>query len=425
MESGRRDALLVAEVRINSTLQNKRWPLTASLGYFAGLGLPAVAGVSKGGIVATATSAFFTSTLQTVLTSLALLSAVTYLLIAPQLQRRARGRTLDRSLFKAYRRFVDPLFLDGLHEFEGIGWSQGQTVLACPRPEVGWRTREISFRVNRSQYSFDSLQQAGMPAFESRNVEEGYKQFRDSVFPTQFRDDAVRLMLVRRPSSFTDALQLRLDLQTTCWSQLQYFWQQIATPENKPALYTAALEADPIPYPTSLALHLLVFSSEGALLLTQVHSAKANDHPKTWACSIGEQLAPEDVASLDEDCAQKWVVRALHEEMSIEQGEYDAEQIRFLALTFEGDIANLAFVCAVHLRLSKEDVTTRLRTTNRLDNEFNAIDFIGLDSVPRELVSPSREYHPSTGIRMVYAYLHERGQNALRRSLAHELHLRV
>jgi len=111
--------------------------------------------------------------------------------------------------------------------------------------------------------------------------------------------------------------------------------------------------------------------------------------------------------------------------LSVDHGEYDPEQIRFLALTFEGDIANLALVCAVHLRLSQEDVTARLRTSNRMDNEFNAIEFINLDTVPSELISPSRIYHPSSGVRMLYAYMHERGQHDLRRSLARELRLPV
>ncbi len=425
MPSGRRDALVVAEGRAYRALHDKRWPLNASLGYLAGLGVPAVPEVSRLGLSAAATSTFFTSPLQTILTSLALVSVFVYVLIAPILQKRAARRTLDRSLFGAYGKFVDPLFLDQNHELEGIGWGKGQTVLACPRPQLGWHTREIRFRVNRSQYSFQDLQQAGFPALKGRNLAEEYEHFRDQVFPVQFGSDAEKWMLVRRPRSFTDDLGLRLDLQMTCWSQLQFFWQQIATPESKPALYSAALDSDPIPYPTSFCLHLLVFSSEGALLLTQTHSSKTNDYPGAWACSIGEQLASEDLASLDQDCAQKWVIRALHQELSIEEGEYDPEQIRFLALTFEGDIANLAFICAVHLRLPQEDVTARLRTSNRPDNEFGAIEFISLDSVPNELVSPSRVYHPSTGIRMVYAYLHERGQNDLRRSLARELHLQV
>jgi isopentenyldiphosphate isomerase len=425
MPSGRQDSLVVAEGRVRKALHEKRWPLNASLGYFAGLGVPAVPEVSRLGLSAVVTSTFFTSPLQTTLTSLAVVAVFAYVVIAPILQTRAARMTLDRHLLAAYGKHVDPLFLDQNHELEGIGWGKGQTVLACPRPELGWPTREIKFRVSRSRYSFESLEQAGFPALQGRNLTEEYEHFRDQVFPTQFESDEEKYMLVRRPRSFTDDPELRLDLQATCWSQVQFLWQQIATPENKPMLYSAALDNDPIPYPTSFCLHLLVFSSEGALLLTQAHSSKTNDYPRVWACSIGEQLATEDLASLDQDCAQKWVIRALHEELSIEEGEYDPEQIRFLALTFEGDIANLAFICAVHLRLTKEDVTARLRTSNRPDNEFSAIEFISLDSVPSELVSPSRVYHPSTGIRMVYAYLHERGQNDLRRSLARGLRLPV
>jgi hypothetical protein len=304
MPSGRQDSLVVAEGRVRKALHEKRWPLNASLGYFAGLGVPAVPEVSRLGLSATVTSTFFTSPLQTTLTSLAVVAVFAYVVIAPILQTRAARMTLDRHLLAAYGKHVDPLFLDQNHELEGIGWGKGQTVLACPRPELGWPTREIKFRVSRSRYSFESLEEAGFPALQGRSLTEEYEHFRDQVFPTQFESDEEKYMLVRRPRSFTDDPELRLDLQATCWSQVQFLWQQIATPENKPMLYSAALDNDPIPYPTSFCLHLLVFSSEGALLLTQAHSSKANDYPRVWACSIGEQLATEDLASLDQDCAR-------------------------------------------------------------------------------------------------------------------------
>ena len=134
-------------------------------------------------------------------------------------------------------------------------------------------------------------------------------------------------------------------------------------------------------------------------------------------------MASEDIDNLSQDCAQNWVHRALDEELSVAPSE--AEGIRFLALSFEGDIANFAMIGVVHLRLSQHDVMARLRTTNRLDNEFSAIEFISVDQIPGELVAPSREFHPSSGLRLMYAYLHVRGQFALRRELAKELRTRL
>ena len=60
MPSGRRGTLVVAEGRIGKALHDKRWPLNASLGYLAGLGVPAVPEVSRLGLSAAATSTFFT-----------------------------------------------------------------------------------------------------------------------------------------------------------------------------------------------------------------------------------------------------------------------------------------------------------------------------------------------------------------------------
>jgi len=420
-----RDGLLVAEANVNAFLRRTRWPLTASLGYFAGLGVPTLTGVSASDGIARVAETFFASPLQTSLTVLALLAALTYGLVAPALVRRASRRTLDRGLLNEFRRFVDPLFLDAEHELEGVAWGQGQTILACPRPEVGWSTTDVAFRLIPARYDFSVLERMPLPGLRTAPLAHGYREYLKDVYPQQYGYDNDKLMLARRPHSFTDDMQLRLEIQVTQWSQLQYFWQCVVTDETKPALYAAALDSDRIPFPNSLCLHLLVFSADGALLLTQTHSGKANDYPGSWACSVGEQLSTEDVLTLDQDCAQKWVTRALHEEVAVEPGEYDPRQIRFLALTFEGDIANMAMVCAVHLSLSQEDVAARLRTANRLDNEFSSIEFVDIESVPRELVCPSRAYHPSTGIRMVYAYLHQRGQNALRRGLARELGLRA
>ena len=377
--------------------------------------------MSDATIVATLDATFFASPVQTALTIAALVCVTVYCVVGPILSKRSARRTLDRALLAAYPDFVDPLFVDHAHQLEGIGWGTGQTILACPLPQDGWSTGDISFRVNRSPYSFASLQGTALPGIDGQALARDYERFVTEEFPQQFASDEAKWMLVRRPRSFTEDLGVTLELQRTSWSQLQFFWQKVVSADTKPFLYTSLLRGDSIPFPSSLCAHVIVFSADGRVLLTRAHASKRNDYPGYWACSIGEQLATEDIASLDDDCARRWVTRSLREELAVDQTEFDAAQIRFLALTFEGDIANLAMVCSVHLHLSAADVDARLRTVNRVDNEFGAIDFIEVDRIPEEMVNPSRTYHPSTGIRMVYAYLSQRGQHSLRKRLAVEV----
>ncbi len=209
----------------------------------------------------------------------------------------------------------------------------------------------------------------------------------------QYASDGEKWALELRPTSFSDSIAIRLNVVPGKWSQCQFFWQQVVSSESLPALYAAAIAPGALPYPNSLCLHLVVYSNEGMVLLTRAHSAKLNDYPLSWACSIGEQLASEDISNLSQDCAQKWVHRALDEELSIAPSEVD--EIRFLALTFEGDIANFAMLGVAHLRLSQHDVMARLRTTNRLDNEFSAIEFISVDEIPSGLIALVPRVPPS------------------------------
>ena len=423
MSASFRDTALAIEYRLHTGLRRHRAPLNVAGGYAAGLGVPAIHEVGRDGIVEAVRGAFFATSFQSGLSLLAILVGVFYGAVGPWLHHRAAHRTLDRAIFAAFRQYVDPLFLDGPGGMEGLGWGRGQTILPCPRPEAGWASQEVQFRINRAQYDFRQLDSAGLPSLAGRKIADEYDAYRTEEFPRKFAYDAERWAVRLRPTSFSDSIAIRLDVVRTSWSQCQFFWNNVVSPTTLPDLYGAAQSSAVLPYPNSLCLHLVVFSSEGLLLLTRAHGAKTDDYPLSWACSVGEQVSSDDLDNLDDDCAQKWVSRALWEELAIVKTE--ANEGRFLALTYEGNNSNMAMVCVVQLRLSADDVVARLATTNRLDNEFSEVEFVPIDIIPQELAKPSREYHPSTGLRMMYAFLHVRGQHALRRELARELGIRL
>lgn len=408
------DQVSAVERKINAILVKHRWPLNASLGYVVGLGLPAVPGALKTGL-GPVSEALFSSPWLTLVTSSALLIVAVYGVIGPIIAWRLSRDTLDGRLLKTFSRFVDRVFQSPDIELEGIAWGKGQTYLACPTPDVGWRSTEIALNATGPAYSFEDLR-AAIPALADRDLEAEYRTFAAGRFKEQFTEDRTRLLLTRRPRSFSDDLQLRLGLRPVKWSQLQFFWQEVCTPELLPQLVHSAFTLPHNPFPSSLCLHLVVVTRDDQVLLTKAHSSKSNDYPSSWACSVGEQLDPDDVGN-DQDGALAWVRRALFEEMSVDPATIESEDVSFLSLTLEGDICNFAMIASVKLRDTAESLAQRFRTVTRRDNEFSAVEFISIDDIPGEMVRPSRVYHPSTGIRMAYAYIHLRGQSALRRAL--------
>lgn len=160
---------------------------------------------------------------------------------------------------------------------------------------------------------------------------------------------------------------------------------------------------------------------------------------KGWAVSLGEQLSvkdlgfPDDVnENIDEagdiaipegipngDCAARWICRALKEELGIEEGSsfYDVDKARFVALNLEGDRPNLALCCILRLNVDHDSLRDRIRNNTRKDYEFDDDDFIDIDKIPEEMFKGGRPrksdgkilpYHPSSHIRMAYAFMFSR-----------------
>lgn len=405
---------LAHEERLLRRLDSTKWALAAASGYLGGQALAVFPGIKSLGFWGAVGEVFLATPIHVTFTLLALLAVGVWWPLRAWLHRRASRRTIDHELFSGFARHTDSS-LKG-HQLEGIAWGLGQTVLACPRPQLGWKTSEISFTVERYPYDFQALQ----AKMDGRELQGEFETFRTGEFTEQFTRDAERLMITKRPSAFTDNEGVRLAMRYTSWSRLQFFWQRLVSNETRARLVDMAFDDELIEFPNTLTLHLVVQTRDSKILLTQAHRLKANDYPESWACSLGEQLDPSDVANLSRDCAAVWVRRTLQEELSIYDEECDLNQTRFLALTLEADVINYAFICIAPVNLTAETLRARLSVSSREDVEFSDLAFIGVDEIPAELVSPSRKYHPSTPIRMIYTYIYLRGQNQLRQELQRE-----
>lgn len=403
---------LAREERLTALLDQSKWALAVGPTYFTGQMPTFYVALKPLGFWAALEDTLWATPIHAATTSIALLTVFIWWPMRQWLHARQSQRTIDHELFLGMSSQVDPVLAG--HEMEGIAWGLGQTVLACPRPQIGWRSAQIHFTLERYPYDFLALERE----LGNEGLQTGYEQYSKVEFPRNWSQDAERLMVTCRPSAFTDNEDLRLSLRPTSWSRLQYFWTHILNEETRPKLIDAAFDDQTIEFPNTLTLHLIVLSRDSLVMLTRAHRLKRNDHPKAWACSVGEQISPEDVANLSEDCAAAWLRRSMREELTLAEGEdYSIDDARFLAVNLEADLVNFAIICVAPITLSADGLKKRLSVIAREDNEFEAVEFMDVDRIPDELVNPSRDYHPSTPIRLIYIYIFLRGQHQLREAL--------
>ncbi|MCL4537354.1 MAG: hypothetical protein M1610_07175 [Nitrospirae bacterium] len=322
-------------------------------------------------------------------------------------ERYARHRTYEKRLAALYQSRIDKL----LQPFSAgrIGWGLGLTLQSCPDLQEGWSTKEVKIEYLPIEYMFQ------------RNINSAYQHYLDTEFPQIYTEDKTRLMLIKNPVAFSDMKILRLEVQKTKWSQFQFYHKWIS--EHSQQWFqdiNQVINKGQINFPNSLCLHLIIRTQDDKLFLAETSPKKGGDHHNVWALSIGEQLDPKDLEG-DKDCILNWVKRALWEELGISNEDFSPENVRVMAVNFEGDINNFALATVVVLNYDSKQLDAKLNDPLKIDREFEKWAFMSCDNIPKELVKPTRNYHPSTGIRMFYAGLYEFGAPGLNRRLLDEI----
>lgn len=330
------------------------------------------------------------------------------------LKRYLKNKTVDNRLRDIYAKYTDKIFIG--HETEGLSWGLCQTVMSAPNLREGWKTEAITFEIDNNLFSFQILKKLD-PSLNHRDLNTEYIDYLEKEFSKKYKIDSDRLMLQEKPIAMTDHNALCIKLKKVKWSQLQFMWTKLLTEDFKKLSINYLFNNKNIIHPNSLCLHLIVKTSDGKILITENSINKENDYAKSWAVSIGEQIDNEDIKNIDDDCAYYWVKRALNEELCIDEKDFDKKGISFLSLNLEGDLINFALACIVEVFIDSENLKNRLFNESRIDNEFKNIDFIEINDIPKELVNSSREYHPSSKIRMIYTYLFTKGPSQLRYQL--------
>ncbi len=219
-------------------------------------------------------------------------------------------------------------------------------------------------------------------------------------------------MLIRNPTTFTDAPSLSLEVRPTKYSHVQFYRDNIAANSSEKTdliedLVRGSLQAK---FPHSLCMHMVVLTSDNRLLLTQ-RSPKVAYSPQTWSASVEEQLSRDDFAGGPEGIAFNWAARLLAEELGIAHDSYHPDDLRLLSVFLEADILNIAICVYADLRIEESELTARIQAGVRPDYEFDRFEFMDADreTLTREVFRPTRHYHPTSGLRLLYALLKRHG----------------
>ena len=189
----------------------------------------------------------------------------------------------------------------------------------------------------------------------------------------------------------------------------------------------------------SFCLHLIIATSKG-IVLARIGRSKDNDYPSTWAATIGEQIDEDDffnVNSSKEDnliapnFIDKWVKRALNEEFGVDpETEYEElfipDSLRVLSVDVEADIYNIALTCVIQLRVSFDDfITEKNADIDRCENyELRESTLPEIREILLNYPSNTKEYHPSTYLRILMFYRYKEGTERMKALLLKEKEVR-
>ena len=242
-------------------------------------------------------------------------------------------------------------------------------------------------------------------------------------------NDLPRYMITRYGSNFDkENPLLTIQLKKTYWRHCQFVWKRYVGEEyekEKRELWRDKIVSEHLEsglrvarYPNSFCLHLVIETSDGNVLITEISKEKVNDYPTTKAVSLGEQIELSDFIEpkdFQKDFVREWTRRAVCEEfgISLEQydEEFDEESLRVLSLDMEMDIYNFALVCTIKMKHSCEQFTKIVNTTIEQKEISNMFE-LPLGKIPGILMGYPKnkdEYHPSSYLRLLVFYLYKNG----------------
>ena len=306
--------------------------------------------------------------------------------------------------FQTMAEHTDSIFT-GLNDIGGYSWGINKSVVH--NLNGGWRLENIQLM----QWDDEIF------PIEKQPYAEQYNHFLENPVSKGIvlkNKNHTRWMLTEYDTAYDT---LFLSIKRTEWMQTQFSWHHLLseTQARQEAIHNFFINEVSL-YPTSLCLHLILVDQANNVLASRITNRKRDDYPNTIAVTLGEQLNETD-HTISDNFVVQWLQRAMVEEFGFSQQEYcqylNESSARIMSLTMEGDIYNFALTCCVKLNCTCEQLIDYYRFHRSHDAEFTEIFPIFTEQIP-DILQNSRQlkeqYHPSSFLRLLYAYLYITGK---------------
>jgi len=316
------------------------------------------------------------------------------------------GRRYDIVFAKLLEKLQDSAFC----RYNTICLQQALTLQNCPLLDAGWRMSDIKINHHKTMFSMPKDIQLEYASYFKAHAKE-----------ERFIHDENKVMLIKNPTAFSDAMSLTLETRETKYSVAKFYWNRVASNSHKRDEYVeTAINQGIIAFAHILCLHLVVVTSDNKVLLTK-RSAKVGFYPGKWSCSIEEQMQPQDMSPGNRDAVLRWGRRALKEELGLDNDDelitYRDEELKILSVFIEGEGMGVSLCGYVKLDIDKVTLDALIRNYPRGDYEFTEWTFVNFSELLDETFIPEKfHYHPTSRYRMLMALLHNYGETRVARA---------
>ncbi len=281
-----------------------------------------------------------------------------------------------------------------LLRFNTIGVEKSLTLQKCPEMERGWLPTEVEIEHKSIQFR--------MP----NDLEKTYNDYFEQFFKREHGEDSATVMLTEKPVAWTDRTRLLIKTKLNFYSYSQFYWHNVILDIDRyNSMINELYQSGSVSFPHNLCMQLVVMTKDDKVLLT-LRSEKVGTDRGTWSCSIEENLKPDDLRGERKATFTRWMRRAIFEELGVSNHYYTEHNLRILSVFLEANRMNISMVGLVTLDLSYEELSKIIASLPRNDYEFTDYGSMNLQEMARELVNPSRNYHPTSRYRMLMTLLH-------------------
>ncbi len=324
--------------------------------------------------------------------------------IVKKLNRRLRD---ENRVYATLEALKDPSFA----KYGAIGVDSAITLQLCPELDRGWMLHESQVHLVHDTLQFEL----------SQDVKETYRVYKDTLYDEKkFMDDGRSIMLAKNPRAFTDSPTLDLNTKEVLYSKVLFFRDRML-PDN-PHMLDRIIDdclsgTEHISFPHRFNMHIVVVTQDRYVLTTK-RSPKTEWYKHHWSCSFEEAFSTRDLQEgrRGVDALRHWVVRALREELGLSSVSYSIENVRILSVFLESDssevtsVLNISLCTLVTLDIDRNDLSNILRVLPRPDYEFTEFAFLDYHEMVRELVRPTKTYHPTSRYRMLLSLVNKYGE---------------